>query len=86
VGYADGDLNGDTVVNGTDFAILAGNFGKSVPAAQAAPLAVAQPSASSPALRAASSPPATVRTSVKVLPSSRRRAQPRKVLPEARRV
>jgi hypothetical protein len=30
--FAQGDLNGDGNVNGSDFALLAGNFGNAVPA------------------------------------------------------
>jgi hypothetical protein len=49
--YAQGDLNGDGSVNGSDFAILAGNFGKTVPqpaAVGAAAVAHPKPTAAAP--------------------------------------
>jgi hypothetical protein len=78
--FAQGDLNGDGAVNGSDFAILAGNFGRAVPAPEAP--AVRALEAGRGTKPAAAPPPHTADNA-----SSRRPATPaRKVAVERRRL
>jgi len=57
--FVQGDLNGDRSVNGSDFAILAGNFGKTLaePQPAAALTSTAAPSAAALPPRRVHSPP-----------------------------
>ena len=72
--FAQGDLNGDGSVSGSDFAMLAANFGKSVaaPALVSAPGAVPAPALVSAPASTAVAPSTIRRLPVKAAPLPRR--------------